>query len=138
MIEGIRRRFGKAPPNDSWNSDQELKPDMEEEAGVSTDAPVSAVLSYPTGRYAPDSAGTPDYYTSLVQTALEKGGRFGDHSISISWLRMIRAGLELKQIELGMMWYGVEAGELEREAKGESPSYGDLFRSNRDALAALR
>lgn len=134
MIDGIRRRFGKTTAGGTWDFDQELKPDTED-TGLPTDASTSTA-PYASGRYAPDNDSTPDYYKSLVQTAIENGGRHGDHSISIPWLRMILAGLESKKIELRMMWYGVEAGESEEE--GEIPSYEHLFRSSRDALAALR
>lgn len=137
MIDGIRRRFGKTTANDSWDSDQDLKPEIEEDTGLSTDTAVSALLAYASGRYAPDNATTPDYYKSLVQTAIENGGRHGDHSISIPWLRMILAGLESKQIEPSMMWYGIEARETEGEAIGGVPSYEDLFQSSREAREGL-
>jgi hypothetical protein len=134
MIDGIRRRLGKTATDGSWESDQELNPEIEEDTGLPTDTTVSVVLAYTSGRYAPDNASTPDRYKSLVQTAIENGGRLGDHSISVPWLRMILAGLESKQIELKAMWYGIDPGETERGSVGdETRSYEDVFRSGRDA-----
>ena len=133
MIDGIRRRLGKTAANDPWGSDEELKPEVEEDAGPSADTAVSVILAYAPGSYAPDNAGTPDYYTSLVQTAISNGGRHGDHRISIPWLRMILAGLESKPIEPDMMWQGLDSGDAEGESPGGIRSYEDLFRSNRGA-----
>jgi len=127
MIDGIRRKLGKTAANDLWDSDHELEPEIEEEAGLATDAAVSVVLAYPSGRYSPDNASTPDYYKSLVQTAIGNGGKHGDHRISVPWLRMILAGLESKRIEPRMMWEGVEPGETEGEAPRGIPTYEDLF-----------
>jgi len=130
MIDGIRRRLGKTATNGSWASDQQLNPEIEEDAGVQKDTTVSVVLAHAPGRYAPDNGSTPDHYKSLVQTAIENGGRLGDHSISVPWLRMILAGLESKQIELRTMWYGIEPGETERGSVVETTSYEHLFRSS--------
>ena len=132
MIDGIRRRFGKTTSGGSWASDQELKPEIGEEGELATDASVSVVVAYPMGRYSPEDARTPDYYKSLVQTAIENGGRHGGQSIPVPWLRMILAGFELKQIEPSMMWYGIEPGEAEREAMDGVPPYEVLFQSHRD------
>jgi hypothetical protein len=133
MINGIRRKLGETTASGSWDSDQELKPETEEDGGPRTDAPVSLVAAYGSGRYVPEDAGTSDYYKSLVQTAIENGGRYGGHSISVPWLRMILAGLESKQLEPNMMWHGIEAGKTEREAIDGVPSYEDLFESRRDS-----
>jgi len=138
MIDGIRRRLGKTTAGESWDSDKELKPEIEEDTGLSTDVAVSTVLTYPSGRYAPDNASTPDYYKSIVQTAIENGGRHGNHSISIPWLRMILAGLESKRIERETFWYGIEAGETEGEAISGIPSFEDLFQSSRDTRVGSR
>ena len=133
MIDGIRRRLGKTATTDPWDADRELEPENEEEAGLVTDAAVSVVLAYPSGHYSPDDA-THDYYKNLVRTAISNGGKHGDRSISIPWLRMILAGLELKQIEANMMWEGIEPGETEGEARKGIPSYEDLFQSSPGAL----
>ena len=129
MIEGIRRRLGNASAADS---DERLKPGSDENAAPSRAAKVLEPAATVSGKYVPDGPSTPDYYKSLVRTAIDNGGTHGYHSISIPWLRMILAGLEFKQIEPEMMWYGIEAGEIRREPTPEVPSYADLFQSGQD------
>ena len=133
MIDGIRRRFGRVTANDSWDAAKDLKAELDEEAEHATGTAISAVPAYPMGSYEPDDASTHDYFRSLVQTAIENGGRHGDHSMSVPWLRMILAGLESKQIELSTMWHGIETGGAEGEATGEIWPYEGLFHSDRDA-----
>jgi len=132
MIDGIRRRLGKATAGEAWGTDEELEPEIEEVAEPQGDIAVLVTAAQATGQYAPDDPSTPDYYESLVRTAIDNGGRHGDHSISIPWLRMILAGLELKRIEPEMMWYGIESGEAGREPISEIPPYEDLFQSGRN------
>jgi hypothetical protein len=133
MIDGIRRRLGKAAAGDPWGADEELEPEIEGVAEPPGDIAVLVTTTQETGQYAPDNPSAPDYYESLVRNAIKNGGRHGDHSISIPWLRMILAGLESKQIEPEMMWYGVEADETRREPISETSPYEDLFKSGRDA-----
>ena len=133
MIGGITRRLGRGAVGGLWGTDDELNPEIKEDAEPLGDIAVLVSPTQAMGKYAPDDHSTPDYYKSLVRTAIKNGGRHGGHSISIPWLRMILAGLESKQIELEMMWYGTEAGEIEGAPMGEIPSYEDLFQSGRDA-----
>jgi len=130
MIDGIRRRLGKTAAGDPWSTDEGLKPETEENAELSGGTAALESTAQASGQYAPEDAGTPDYYKSLVRTAIMNGGRHGDHSISVPWLRMILAGLESKQIEPETMWYGIEADEVGREPTPEIPPYEDLFRSS--------
>ena len=132
MIDGIRRRLGKEAVGDLWGADEELKPEMEESTLLPGDAAVFVPATQATGQYAPDNPDTRDYYKSLVRTAIENGGRHGDHSIPIPWLRMILAGLESKKIEPETVWYGIEGGEARTESMPEIPPYEDLFQSGRD------
>jgi hypothetical protein len=132
MIYGIRRRLGKTDVGEHWGADDGPKPEMGDDSEQPGDTAALAA-NQASGQYAPDDPSTPDYYKSLVQTAIENGGRHGYHSISIPWLRMILAGLESKHIEPGMMWYGIEAGEARGEPITEIPPYEDLFQSSRDA-----
>ncbi len=129
MIDGIRRRLGKSAGG-PWGTGEELEPEIDEIAARPGDSVVFEPISSALGRYVPDDTSTPDYYKSLVRTAIENGGRHGYHRISIPWLRMILAGLESKPIEPETMWYGIEAGEIRRESMTEIPSYEDLFQSS--------
>jgi hypothetical protein len=132
MIDGIRRRLRKAAAGDTWGADEELEPEIEEDAKPPREIAFLVTATQATGRYAPDDPSAPDYYMTLVRNAIGNGGRHGDQSISIPWLRMILAGLESKQIEPETMWYGIEAGETRREPVPEVPSYEDLFQTGRD------
>jgi hypothetical protein len=137
MIDGITRRLGKATARDPWGAIEGLKPEIEENPELPADTAALEAATHASGRYAPDDPSTPDYYMSLVRTAIENGGRHGHHSIPIPWLRMILAGLESKQIEPEVMWYEIEAGETRRERMPEIPPYEDFFQSSRNAQAGL-
>lgn len=129
MIDGIRRRLGKPVGKDSWSSDQELRPETGLVTELSSDASVLVASTEGVGHYAPADANTPDYYKSLVQTAIENGGRYGGHHISIPWLRMTLAGLEFKRVEPEMMWDGFEPGAVADEHPSRFPSYDAVFPS---------
>ena len=133
MIYGYSRRLGKTGSEEAWDADEGLEPEMGENPMHPGDTTVLGGVNQASGRYAPDEPGTYDYYKSLVQTAIENGGRHGYHSISIPWLRMILAGLESKQIDPEMMWFGIEAGETAGEPTPEIPPYEDLFKPSPDA-----
>ena len=133
MIYGIRRRLRKTDAGDPWGADEGPKPEMGDNSEEPGDTAALEAANQTSGRYAPDDPSAPDYYESLVQTAIENGGRHGYHNISIPWLRMILAGLESRQIEPETMWYGMEAGETRGEPITEIPPYEDLFQSSRDA-----
>jgi len=137
MIDGIRRRLGRSIESDHWDADQELMPELKDGAELPTDA-AGLVASTDAraatgeiGEYAPADENTPDYYKSLVATAIDNGGKYGDHRMSIPWLRMILAGLEFRRIEPETMWYGVEVGTA-GEPLPEIPTYTDLFPAERD------
>lgn len=136
MIDGIRRRFGKSINKDPWDANLELRPKVAEAAEIPTDTAVLMASRHEKGEYSPEDANTPDYYKGLVTNAIENGGRYGDHRISIPWLRMILAGLEFKHVEPEMMWYGVDAGTETGEPLPEIPSYENLFPSDRETIKA--
>jgi len=133
MIDGIRRKLGKSAAGEAWRADEELAPATEDIAELTGDIKVSSGTTEASGRYFPDNPGAPDYYKTLVQTAIDHGGRLGYHSMSIPWLRMILAGLESKQIEPEMMWYGIDSRQARGEGLPEIPAYEDLFHSSRDS-----
>ena len=131
MIGGIRRRFSGSTDQNAWDPDQELKPELDSSAELPGDTAVLVAATPGTGRFSPPDENTPDYYKSLVVTAIRNGGWLGDHRIPIPWLRMILAGLELKHIEPEMMWYGVESGPSNGVSVSDMPAYKNLFSSER-------
>ena len=122
MIDGIRRRFAKSVDGDPWDADQKLGPQTAELSELPTDAAVLVAATNATGEFIPAGPDAPDYYNNLVSTAIENGGKHGDQRISIPWLRMILAGLELRPIDPEMMWEGVEAGSDLSAKQREIPS----------------
>ncbi len=137
MIGGIKRRFVKSIEKDPWEIDQELEPELEtdskEASGLQTGAavgPAGTVIAPPTST---NDVNSGEYYKSLVRTAIQNGGKYGDHQIPIPWLRMILAGLEWRRLDPDMMWYGMDVSGQAGEPLPEIPAYDDLFPSDRDA-----
>jgi hypothetical protein len=136
MIDGIRRRFAESIDKDPWDTELELEPEVEaEETEVSAIPTDTAVILAATRMSTPSASNDFDsgeYYKSIVKTAIQNGGKYGEHQIPVPWLRMILAGLEWRHVDPEMMWYGVEAGDSGSEGLPEIPSYSDLFPSERD------
>lgn len=130
MIDGIRRRLSKSVETESWNTDQELEPETEEPTEVPTDTAVILAASQRTPGFSPGNGNLMDYYKSLMKTAIENGGKYGEHEIPIPWLRMILAGLESRYIDPETMWY--EVGEGSVSQLPEAPRYEDVFPSDGD------
>ena len=133
MIEGIRRRLKSV---DLWDADRELGSGTSETTELPTDTAVLVAATPAAGEFSPESAGSSDYYTTLVNIAIENGGRVGDHTISVPWLRMILAGLEMRQIEPDMMWYGFEGDGTRSNSVRKIPPYEELFPGDGDVPAA--
>ena len=136
MIEGIRRRF-RPVETDPWDADRQLGSEASETTELPTDAAVLVAATHARGEFSPEGADRPDYYTALVNNAIENGGRLGDHTISVPWLRMILAGLEMRRIEPETMWYDFEAEGNLSNSPVEIPRYEDLFPGERDVPARM-
>jgi hypothetical protein len=101
MIGKIRKMLAQpVQAEKDWSLDEPLDLPREAETDLSEDREdrlpsVGPAIQSPIESIKGDAS----YYTDFVQSAIESGGRFGDHSISIRWLRMILAGLQ--GIELG-------------------------------------
>lgn len=132
MIDGIRRRFAKSVDRDVWDADQELEPELEESSELPTDTAVLLAATRVTGEFSPSGSDSADYYKRLVKTAIENGGKHGDHQIPLPWLRMILAGFESKHIEPETMWYGMDESSPGDAPLPEIPAYTDLFPPERD------
>jgi len=136
MIDEIRRRFGRSADKDPWDANQELEPEEGEASPLHIDTAVLLAGTQP--ETVSNDLNTLDYYKNLVRTAIENGGRYADHQISIPWLRMILAGLEQKRIDPEMMWEGVDGGTPNGGLLPAIPSYNDLFPSERDTPQNLQ
>jgi len=126
MIDGFRRRFGRSIDEDPWDAEQALKPEAPGVGELSTDGSVLLAAAPSSGEFAPSDENI-DFYKRLVITAIENGGRLGGHEISVPWLRMILAGLEMRPIEPEAMWYGVDAARAGSGPQPPVPLYDDLF-----------
>jgi hypothetical protein len=130
MIGKIRRILAQPVQEEKdWSLDEplELQIEVEQNLTEETDrlAPPSVpALDVPRATIKGDAT----YYSNFVQSCITSGGKFGDHTISVRWLRMILAGLE--GVELGPTdaWRLDEPGaDLEGQA-AEDRLYLDLFR----------
>jgi len=139
MIDGLRRKFAKSIDKDPWDTEQEFEPEVEVEAAEAPELPTDAAVIAAATQMGPPSptndVDSGEYYKDIVRTAIENGGKYGDHLIPIPWLRMILAGLEWRRIDSEMMWYGVEASSPGADELPKIPSYGDLFPPEPDAPA---
>jgi hypothetical protein len=127
MIDGIRRKLKSIDDEDLWDANVELHPEVEETTELPTDSAVLLAASRLRGEFSPEANQT-DYYTGLVRAAIDHGGRYGDHQISLPWLRTILAGLEWRNIEPETAWDGIEA-IVPSEPVAQGPPFNDLFPS---------
>ena len=128
MIDGIRRRL-KSIDRDLWDTNQELEPEIDDSQQVLADKSLILEEGEERTHLGSNEVNATEHYRGLLRTAIEHGGRHGNHQISIPWLRMTLAGLELRHIEPEMMWYGIEPGTPGTPASKEIPAYDDLFPS---------
>ena len=119
---------------DSWDADQELKPQAEEPSELRTDAAVLLAASRTAPGYFTGDRSPADYYKGIVNTAIENGGRYGGHWIPVPWLRLILAGLESRQVDPDLLWYEADS-ELLANPRACVPAYEELFPSENDLAA---
>lgn len=131
MISGIRRRFVNSVDGDPWDANLELRPEETPNLSAET-AVILSAKNAPPGFY-PGDGDPADYYRGVVKTALENGGRYGDHRIALPWLRMILAGLESRPVDPDMMWYEIDVDE-QGGVLPEIPPYKDVFPTDRDVI----
>jgi hypothetical protein len=127
MMGSIRRKFTKAESKDPWGTDSELE---SEGAEVEVAADSSVLLST---KAAPSTSPSNDvdmkgFYKALITTAIQHGGKYQGMEISIPWLRMTLAGLEMRPIPPEMMWEGIHVGIF-----ADLPEYDKLFPSEKAA-----
>ncbi len=127
MMGEIRRKLTSFDDESLWDANLDLQPEVEERAELSIDSAELLSASRATGEFSPNSK-TSDYYAGVVRAAIAQGGRYGDHHISLPWLRKILAGLEWRNVEPETLWEGVDGlGPSVPNAK--IPVYDELFPS---------
>lgn len=136
MIGAIRRRLTRSVEEDVWDTDRVLNPNAGESSALHAGAPgVHPAAQAALGCFPGDQSLT-DYYTDIVRTAIENGGRYQDHLIPVPWLRMILAGLESRRVDPDLLWY--EADGEGHHPHPDLPSYDDLFAPEGRAAVRLR
>ena len=135
MIGAIRRRFARSTEEDVWDTDQALNPKTGESSALHAGAPGIHPGVQAAPGYFPGDQSLTDYYTDIVRTAIENGGRYRNHLIPVPWLRMILTGLESGRVDPDLLWYEAD-GEGHHSHPG-IPSYDDLFAPEGRAAARL-
>jgi len=127
MMGELRRKLKSIDDESLWDANLDLQPEVEATAELPTNSADLQSASQETGEFSPNSY-TSDYYAGVVRAAIAQGGRYGDHQISLPWLRKILAGLEWRNIEPETLWEGVDGlGPSVPNAK--IPVYDALFPS---------
>ena len=127
MMGEIRRKLKSIDDDSLWDADMVLQPEVEATTELPTDSQDMPSASRVTGEFSPNSSKS-DYYAGVVRAAIAQEGRYGDHRISLSWLRKILAGLEWRNVEPETLWEGVDGlGSTVPNAK--IPVYDELFPS---------
>jgi len=127
MMGEIRRKLKSIDEDSLWDADMDLQPEVEATTELPTDNADLLSDSRVTGEFSPNT-NMSDYYAGVVRAAIAQGGRYGDHRISIAWLRKILAGLEWRNVEPETLWEGVDGlGPTVPNAK--IPVYDELFPS---------
>ncbi|MDA4119331.1 MAG: hypothetical protein OK436_01970 [Thaumarchaeota archaeon] len=132
MIGEIRRKLTSIDDDRLWDADMVFRPEVEAITELSTDSHDLTPASRVKGEFSPNT-NISDYYVGVVRAAIAQGGRYGDHQISVPWLRKILAGLEWRNVEPETLWEGVDGlGPSVPNAK--IPVYGELFPSGPEPL----
>lgn len=125
MMGSIRRRLSNVSV-DPWALDITLNPGAAETEELPQENTVLLTQKHASGSNDTDLK---DYYKGLVGTAIAHGGWYQGHRMSIPWLRMTLAGLEMHPVPAEQMWEDVQESSypIGRE-------YEALFPSERDPL----
>ena len=112
---------------DPWDANQSL--DAEADGASEQVEDNELLLTVPRGASPQGSNELKDVdlYRSVLTAAIEHGGRVGDHTLPVPWLRMTLAGLDFKLVEPEMMWYGFLSEGPGDESLSGAPGYGALF-----------
>ncbi len=127
MIGGIRRKLTSIDDDHLWDANLDLQPEVEATTEPPTDSAGLLSASRVMGEFSPNT-NMSDYYAGVVRAAIAQGGRYGDHQISLPWLRKILAGLEWRNVEPETLWDGVDAS-APSVPDAQIPVYDELFPS---------
>lgn len=123
MMESLRRRLSKPTGKDPWATDLALKPEISEVSELRMDSEVLLAATKAQSNPTSNDVDLKGYYRGLLVAAMRHGGEYHGQQISIPWLRMTLAGLEMRPMPPEMMW------EEEQVAGTDMPGYTDLFPS---------
>jgi hypothetical protein len=129
MIGALRRIFVKTI-KDPWDMNQELQPGNGERTELQTDTAVLLAATHVANGISSSDLNMKDYYRSVVQSAISQGGMFRGQQMSIPWLRMTLAGLEMRSISPEVIWEGEQTNP--NGTLPEMPLCEDLFPSESD------
>jgi hypothetical protein len=127
MMGEIRRKLKSIDDDSLWDANTDLPPEVETTNELPNEGADMLPTSRVTGEFIPNS-NTSDYYAGVVRAAISQGGRYGDHRISLPWLRKILAGLEWRNVEQETLWEGVD-GLGPSGPNPKIPVYDELFPS---------
>ena len=123
MMESLRRRLSRPTGKDPWATDLSLEPEISEVSELRLDNAVLLAATKPQSRPGSNDVDLKDYYRRLIYAAIQHGGEYQGQQISVPWLRMTLAGLEMRPMPPEMMWEG------EQELAADMPGYEELFPS---------
>ena len=110
-----------------WDVDQELE--SEEVSELSSDSTVLLAANIPKDHPPSNDVNMREHYKGLVKTAIQHDGWYSGQQITVHWLVMTLAGLEMRPITPEALW---EWEEIEGSPGFDGvPSYEDLFPSER-------
>ena len=110
MMDSIRRRLYKSPAKDLWSTDLTLEPEISEVSELRLDNTVLLAASNVKPGPQSNDVELKGYYRGLILAAIRQGGNYRGQQISVPWLRMTLAGLEMRPIPPEMMWEGEPEG----------------------------
>lgn len=118
MMDSLRRRLSKPGARDRWDVDAHLQDSHEVSELPAENTVLLAKAFHPVS----NDVDAKEYYRNIIRAAIQHGGVYQGQEISIPWLRMTLAGLEMRPIPPEEMWEGVQTVDI-----SEPPAFADLF-----------
>lgn len=128
MMESIRRRFTRSPAKDPWATDLDLEPEISEVSELRLDSAALFAAAKTQPHSTSNAVDLKDYYRGLILAAIQSGGSCHGQQISVPWLRMTLAGLEMRPVPPELMWDGEWEG-----SSTDMPGYESFFPEERVA-----